>query len=310
MEENNYQQPVVEENDGSITLLDLWFILRRYFFRILLLTAILTIVAGVIFNRTIKTTYTAQASIIMNPGLIDSNNGSIDASDSTNHTIAENYAYYNQSIRFLPSIAKFIKTSQRIKDDVREKFDEKEAFRSDDDSRTLSEQELAVIDGKLGKKALVNYVEPMTRGTVTVSYSSDELQIFISYTTTTSSETARATVVAIADSVCQISKTKENGQYIYLWSTTLHVDDVPKNNPAGVNRWTLYTLIAAVGLFVIFYVYYLIMTLIDDTIKSKREIEMISGFNVMAYIEEIGNGKSSSSKKSDKKKRSSKISAT
>ena len=35
------------------------------------------------------------------------------------------------------------------------------------------------------------------------------------------------------------------------------------------------------------HLYYVIVTLTDDSIKSKHEIEELTGFNVMAYIEDI-----------------------
>ena len=277
--------------------MDLWYILKKYFFRILLLTAILTVIAGALFMRFVKTTYTASASIIMNPGLMDSNQ---DAGGDNSATLnsgynAQNATYYNYSIRFLPSIAKFIKTSQRVKDEISEKVRLRDAFTYSDGS-ALNEDEAPIIKN----------VESLSKGTLTVSTNSDELQIFITYTTTTSAEAARATLVALAYSICSVSKATENNQYIYLWANTLHVDDLPKKAPPGNNKWWLYTLIAFVGFFVIFYVYYLIATLLDDTIKSKRDIEAISGFNVMAYIEEINRGKSSSEKK---KKRSTKVSS-
>lgn len=296
MEENNYQPVVADNNDNGITLMDLWYILKKYFFRILLLTAILTVIAGALFMRFVKTTYTASASIIMNPGLMDSNTDVPDDSATINSGYNAQYAtYYSYSIRFLPSIAKFIKTSQRVKDEINQKVKLRDAFTYSDGS-PLNEDEMPIIKN----------VESVSKGTLTVSTNSDELQIFITYTTTTSAEAARATLVALAYSICSVSKATENNQYIYLWANTLHVDDLPQKAPPGNNKWWLYTLIAFVGFFVIFYVYYLIATLLDDTIKSKREIEAISGFNVMAYIEEINRGKSSSEKK---KKRSTKVSS-
>ena len=264
MEENiNNVQQRAETSEAGITLGDLWRVFAKYFWRILIIAVVLTLIEAGVTKALIKTQYSATASIIMNPGLMDASVIDADAQNSatstTNYsTLNANYNYYSYSIRFLPSIAKFIKTSQKIKDDVK---------------------------AKAADQATYPDVEAL-KGSITVAYNEDELQIFVTYTTTTSAAAAKATIKAIVDSVCEKSKTQENGQYIYLWANTLHVDDLPRG-ASSTNNWWLYTLIAFVLFMVLAYLYYLIVTLTDDTIKSKREIEEISGFNVMAYVEDI-----------------------
>ena len=276
MEENNLQQRA-EVKDNGVTLLDLWQILAKYFWRILILTVACTLVEIFVVRSVVKTQYTAKASIIMNPGLMESNVVDVDEEiDAIANTSTANMTgtYYALSIRLVPSISKFIKTSKRLVDDVKDKAKDQQANPN---------------------------VEPLTNGSVSVETSEDELQLFVSYTTQTSAEAAVATVRAIVESACEVSKAKDNGQYIYLWANTLHVDDVPKSASAS-NRWMTYTIIAAVLFFVLFYAYYLIATLLDDTIKSKHEIEDMTGFNVMAYIDDIDPEKMKKSSSSAGKK--------
>jgi|GEM_PF-3484436 len=278
MEENTFQQQPAEAVDNGINLLDLWRVLTKYFWRILLLTAIMASIFAAVSHSMVKTVYSATASIIMNPGLID--DSSIDEGADTSASAAQNYStmntnynYYTYSMRFLPSIAKFAKTSQRVKDAVAEKAADQEA--NPDVERLI--------------------------GSLSVTYSDNELQLFISYSTTTSAKAAVATVTALANTICEVSQTQENGQYIYLWNRTLHVDDLPKAASSS-NNWMLYTGLAFAVIFILWYVYYLIVTITDDTIKSKHEIEEISGFNVMAYVEDIDVERS---KKAKQKRKSS-----
>lgn len=259
MEENKTQFPQ-EANDGGVTLVDLWRILRKYFWRILILTLIFTAIETVAVKFLVKPTYTATASIIMNPGLLETPAEGADTSATTSANLTQYNNYYVYSTRMLSSITTFIKKSQKVSNDVRAKAQDQANYPN---------------------------VESVNSSNITVTTGEDQLQIYVSYKTTTSAKAARATVVALVESACEVSKTQENGQYIYLWANTLHVDDLPQSDPKPVNNWYIYTIIAFVLLFVIFFGYYIIVALTDDTVKSKREIEEMTGFNVMAYIDEI-----------------------
>lgn len=260
--EENVTQNVAEPVNNGITLMDLWVILAKYFWRILLLAVIFTLIEAGVTKFLVKTSYSATASIIMNPGLIEEDDGSATdsaAADVTYSAVQQKYNYYQLCVRLLSSISPFIKNSQRVSDDVTAK----------------AADQVANPD-----------VEQLKNGNISVSTQADQLQIFITYSTTTSPEAARATVIALANSVCEMSKAKENGQYLYLWANTLHVDDLPKK-VTSTNRWLLFVAVAFALFFVLFYLYYLIVSITDDTVKGKREIEDLTGFNVMAYVSDI-----------------------
>ena len=262
MEENVTQQ-VAEQTSGGVTLMDLWHVMTKYFWRILLLAIVFTLIEAAVSFFFIKTSYSATASVIMNPGLIDMDVSETDQSTHNSASyytqIQQNYNYFTYASRLLPSISEFIKTNQKIKDDVK--------LKAADDA---------------------NYpdVEALSKGSVSVSYKDDQLQMYVTYTTKTSPEAAKATVIALVESACEMSNTKQKGQNMYLWANTLHVDDLPQKVSQS-NRWLLFVAIAFALFFVLAYLYYLIVTLTDDSIKSKHEIEDMTGFNVMAYIEDI-----------------------
>ena len=261
MEENVTNQ-AAEQTAGGVTFMDLWHILTKYFWRILLLAVIFTLIEAGVSKVLIKTSYSATASIIMNPSLMYYE-GETDTSVSgkaANSDLSLKYNTYTYAIRMLASITQFTKTSLRVQDDVLEKSKDQTANPG---------------------------VESLKKGSISVSTKEDELQIFITYTTKTSPEAAKATVIALANSVCEMSNAQaEDGQELYLWANTLHVDDLPEK-VTSTNRWLLFVAIAFVLFFILAYLYYVIVTLTDDSIKSKHEIEELTGFNVMAYIEDI-----------------------
>ena len=259
--EENVNNRVAEQTAGSVTFMDLWHLLTKYFWRILLIAVIFTLIEAGVSKVLIKTSYSATASIIMNPGLIDAGDGADNSASAkgTYSEIAQKYNYYTYATRLLSSITEFTKTSLRVQNDVLEKSKDQTAYPN---------------------------VESLKKGSISVSTQEDELQIFITYSTKTSPEAAQATVIALANSVCEMSKTTENGQYLYLWANTLHVDDVPEK-VKSTNHWLLFVAIAFLLFFILAYLYYVIVTLTDDTVKSKREIEDLTGYNVMAYIEDI-----------------------
>ena len=304
MEENNVVQNTAiattttttqtktAESEPALSLIDLWVVLKKYFFRILLLTVIATAIAFAYLSTTVKSTYTAQATIILNPA----ERFAAAASSSQSSQLATEYNYVQYGKTILPSVVKFIKTNSQIREDVNKAAAADMALPEDEQK----------------------HIEYM-RSSPSVSSTTDELQIFISYTTTTSGEYAVGTVNQIVESIKKVSnkmteiETKEkdeNGNYItkqvyvYGWAEILNVDDYAQGIPSPNKRWPTYTLLAFLVFFVLFYVYYLIVSLLDDTVKSKKEIESLTGFNVMAYIDEIDTGKThgKSGKKKGKRK--------
>ncbi len=249
--------------ESGVSLFDFWMVLKKYLWRIVILTCIITVIAGVMCKLFVKTKYTAQAVIILNPGLIYIN-GSDDIYDE------RQAVQYGKEL--IPSVISFIKTSKKVNKSIEEKATTNET------------------------------IESLKNGKLTVTNTEDELQLVLTYTTTTSAEVATATMNELVDVVCQISTevagkttveegvegavTTEKTKYIYPWANTLNVDDYADKAESS-NRWKLYTLIAFVLGFILSYFYYFIMTMVDDSIKSKTVIENISGYHVMAYIENI-----------------------
>ena len=256
------------DNEPALSLIDLWVVFKKYFFRILLLTAIATGIAFAFLSTTVKSTYTAQATIILNPA----ERFGVSSNTAQSSQLATEYNYVQYGKTILPSVVKFIKTNSQIRADV---------------------NKAAAADAALPEEEK-KYIEYMG-GSLSVSSTTDELQIFISYTTTSSGKYAVGTVNQIVESIKTVSNkmtTVEtaNGTkkvYVYGWAEILNVDDYAKGNPAPNKRWPTYTLLAFIVFFVLFYVYYLIVSLLDDTVKSKKEVETLTGFNVMAYIDEI-----------------------
>ena len=245
----NNEEPV----EGGIQLIDLWYILIRFFFRILILTVIVMAVEGVVTSKLIKTKYSAKASLILNPGLYYLGELETPTSQLSGNRVAVQYGK-----ELLPSVVKYAKTNNELKKAVYEASKEN------------------------GSK-----VESLGSGSLSFETADDELQVFVTYTTTTSPEVAKATVNKFVDELVEKSNAKNSeGNYIYPWAQTINIDGYAEGYSRS-NSWLTYFLLTGVAAFVLFYAYYLLMTLIDDTVKSKREVELLTGYNVMAYIEDI-----------------------
>ena len=274
---NENKIPVNEtEAESGISLFDFWMVLKKFFWRIAILTCLVTVITGVCCKLLVKAKYTASATIIVNPGLGYNNDN---ANASTEVTFDRNAVFL--ALQYMPSVINHIQTSKKVSNAIEQE----------------SQNNKGVESLKLGKMA--------------VTHVDEQLQLTVSYTTTTSAEVAVTTVNKLVDVVCSVSKTEvqpeegatvevEGKKYIYQWANTLNVDDyAEKATPS--NRWMLYTLLAFVISFILSYLYYFIMQMIDDTIKSKATIEKITGFHVMAYIENIDVKENSNNKKSSKK---------
>ncbi|MBR1891668.1 MAG: hypothetical protein IJ811_04160, partial [Clostridia bacterium] len=263
----NYQPNTESAESGSITILDLWYILKKYFWRILLLTAIVVAIeAGVTF-KLIKPDYTSTAIIV-----VDATNAFSTNTSAGTLTSERNAYVYGQEL--IPSIVKFIKSSDELKQDVAKAAKVAAAKRA--------EQPEAVTKG--------DYIESLI-GAVNVTNTTDEYQITVTYTTKTGPQYARDTLEQLIKSVIDISEdtaTTADGKEktVYPWHGTISFQNHASNGRES-NRWGMFVIITFAAAFVLFYAYYVIATLLDDTIKSKKEIEMLTGYNVMAYIEDI-----------------------
>ncbi len=143
---------------------------------------------------------------------------------------------------------------------------------------------------------------------IKVSYAEDSTIFTISYSTQTSAVSARATVEEIANTLVAVSLEKNsNDLYVYFFANALEVIQLPKAASSS-NSWLTYTLIVAVLSLVLAYAFFLLVSIFDDTIKSKGEVEKLTGFNLIAFIEDINAPRSSRyAAKRKKSKDSSKV---
>ena len=273
----NYQPNTESAESGSITILDLWYILKKYFWRILLLTAIVVAIeAGVTF-KLIKPDYTSTAIIV-----VDATNAFSTNTSAGTLTSERNAYVYGQEL--IPSIVKFIKSSAELRQDV-----------------AKAAKVAAAKRAEKPKPDPEDCIESLI-GTVNVTNATDEYQITVTYTTKTGPDYAKYTLEQLIKSVIDISEdtvrvetevpdgdstsivVKE--KTVYPWHGTISFQNHADKGRES-NRWGMFVIITFAAAFVLFYAYYVIATLLDDTVKSKKEIEMLTGYNVMAYIEDI-----------------------
>ncbi len=245
--DENIQQ--MNESSG-ISFAELWLIFKRFFLQIVIITVFFTLVAGVFFKLAIKTDYTASAKIIVNPANLDLGSSSGAYEERNKVELAK---------EMLPTISELVTNTNAVTDRVNE-----------------NSQNLANLDKNV-KSSSIKF-----------SYAEDSVIFTISYTTETSATAAVVTVKEIARVlVDEVSSVKnENGLYVYFFANALDCIQYPERASSS-NKWFTYTLIVAILAVVLSYVLFLLLSIFDDTIKSKSEIERISGFNLIAFIEDI-----------------------
>lgn len=244
MEENNQCT-----GGGGITFRQLLLIIRANIFLIVAIIVIATIV-GVVYSTTRKTTYTATRSMIV----ICKN-----VSDENDNNI---YNDLTATSRMIPTIAEYCK----------------------------QEVVLSLAQEIYGKS---NSGEIKKSG-VKVSYdeSGNNYFLYISYTDV-EPDLARAKVMAVSEVEKEIVETvdaKGNPVYVRMMTTLTFVDTIDtaedlQKIPCVMNSGSKMIVVLAVIIGIIVAVLVVLFRyLLDDTLKTKEELERATGTQVFAFL--------------------------
>lgn len=244
MEENNQYT-----GGGGITFRQLLLIIRANIFLIVAIIVIATIV-GVVYSTTRKTTYTATRSMIV----ICKN-----VSDENDNNI---YNDLTATSRMIPTIAEYCK----------------------------QEVVLSLAQEIYGKS---NSGEIKKSG-VKVSYdeSGNNYFLYISYTDV-EPDLARAKVMAVSEAEKEIVETvdaKGNPVYVRMMTTLTFVDTIGtaedlQKIPCVMNSGSKMIVVLAVIIGIIVAVLVVLFRyLLDDTLKTKEELERATGTQVFAFL--------------------------
>lgn len=244
MEENNQYT-----GGGGITFRQLLLIIRANIFLIVAIIVIATIV-GVVYSTTRKTTYTATRSMIV----ICKN-----VSDENDNNI---YNDLTATSRMMPTIAEYCK----------------------------QEVVLSLAQEIYGKS---NSGEIKKSG-VKVSYdeSGNNYFLYISYTDV-EPDLARAKVMAVSEAEKEIVETvdaKGNPVYVRMMTTLTFVDTIDtaedlQKIPCVMNSGSKMIVVLAVIIGIIVAVLVVLFRyLLDDTLKTKEELERATGTQVFAFL--------------------------
>ena len=243
----------MEENNqytgGGITFRQLLLIIRANIFLIVAIIVIATIV-GVVYSTTRKTTYTATRSMIV----ICKN-----VSDENDNNI---YNDLTATSRMIPTIAEYCK----------------------------QEVVLSLAQEIYGKS---NSGEIKKSG-VKVSYdeSGNNYFLYISYTDV-EPDLARAKVMAVSEAEKEIVETvdaKGNPVYVRVMTTLTFVDTIDtaedlQKIPCVMNSGSKMIVVLAVIIGIIVAVLVVLFRyLLDDTLKTKEELERATGTQVFAFL--------------------------
>ena len=234
---------------GGITFRQLLLIIRANIFLIVAIIVIATIV-GVVYSTTRKTTYTATRSMIV----ICKN-----VSDENDNNI---YNDLTATSRMIPTIAEYCK----------------------------QEVVLSLAQEIYGKS---NSGEIKKSG-VKVSYdeSGNNYFLYISYTDV-EPDLARAKVMAVSEAEKEIVETvdaKGNPVYVRMMTTLTFVDTIDtaedlQKIPCVMNSGSKMIVVLAVIIGIIVAVLVVLFRyLLDDTLKTKEELERATGTQVFAFL--------------------------
>lgn len=117
--------------------------------------------------------------------------------------------------------------------------------------------------------------------------SDDSLIITVKYTTTKSQETAIATVNQVVDSIIAVANSVDEegkAKYSALNGNIKLTSPADEKTARTSQTWLIYVLKGFVGGLLISGFYVLVKYFTDDTVKSKSELERLTGFKAIAYI--------------------------
>ena len=296
MEENINEQKV----EKGISLIDLWIVLKKYLVQLVTITLLATIAAGVASYFMVKEKYTASAKIIIN-------------ANNVFEIVNVSYANANKNfgVSLYPSIKDMLTTTDKVQSYLK---DVKKSPEKLEDFKTWCENN--------GGKYYENF---STYASVSCSRADEDSLIFTMSYTSSEATNAVATINAVAYALTKIASEtettslvvkgyaidedgrrvvdpetkeyvmtqtkKEQVMYVYPFGGMLSPLQLASGLPGGVKSWKIYPVLAFVLSFALLYVYFLLLNIFDDTVKSKAEIEEITDFNVIAFIEDINDQK-------------------
>lgn len=239
----------IDVQSKSFSLNELLIMFRKFWLSFVIIIVACTIVGGVSSLILAKPTYTAKASIILQY-------------ETSSETVGDmrNAAYYGQQL--VPTISDLLNSNS------------------------------VYLDVKNSNK---EHVETNYRKNLKVSSSSDSLVLTISYSTKSGKIYAVETINQVLDSLQNIVNSKDGeGKPRYkLLCGNIAVLDQPSfendvyNGVSVSNNKIVYVLVGfALGL-IIAVVYLVVRFLIDNTIRTRQELESITGFKAIALIEDI-----------------------
>lgn len=269
MENENLQ--MVEENNG-ITLKDLLFILKRNVILITIVTVVITII-GIIYGFGFKS-YTYATNVTF---MVRTNNQS---------TTSSIYSDTSQALRMVNTIKEFIMDDLVLEQTAKELT----PFATSDEKYESS----------------VKAIKSSLKNGISFSNSEDSLIVKVTMKSTIyqleNSDNvfvvdAANTLITEAQRISKLYATDENGnyetgntgdkQYKYQYIAN-NIQELSWAKEYSASRGaTLVVAICFIVGFVLGYLTALIRYLLDDTLKTKEELEQITGVPVLAKIEPI-----------------------
>ncbi len=241
----------IEYADDGVTLGELWNIFVKNIVAIIGITLVVAVCAGVVSKLFVKTQYKASATLIINAKYLYEEPSGV------------NVSYDNAAITYGKNVIPVL-SSLVTKTDV-------------------------VSDAVNKKTSADKNIEKVNKKSIGVSYKEEELLVTITYTTLSSKKHAAATINAIADTIVDVSLEKSvDGNDVYPFAKTIFVIQRPAEEKAvAINKWKTYTIIAALVALVLSYLAFFIASRLDDTVNSKKDIEYSTGFDVIAYVQDV-----------------------
>ena len=259
--EENFKETKMEK---GISLVDLWIVLKKYWLQLAVFTTIATVAVGILASSLVKETYTASIKMMLNPN----NVYKTIATNASQQRIINDFG-----LSVYPSLKDFLTSTHVV---------------------TGKAKELA------NEKGYVDEIDlSINPGSISCTQVEESLMFTIKYTTSSSSDKARNTVKAISDALIELSQLTPDGtkiqadpekpQYLYPFGGMLYHDIKLEEDVSSSSSkpWQLYPILTFVISFALLYVYFLLINIFDDSVKSKTEIEEITDFNVIAFIEDI-----------------------
>lgn len=277
--ENQEQVLIQEENEG-ITLTEIFYILKKNIILILAVIFVTTLFGGIYARFINKPTYSTNVSVI-----VQAENVAVNQTTNYSYSLAlvKSYPDLIKSDIVVPLVAKELLLGKYTEEGTDTKT------YTDSEGNKLTEAQF---------NSLVNSKAESIKKNISISYNDNSLILIVTYKSKLiSGYTDEQMNKELQDTLnLLISKTKEvfdetyvddegKTQYVYpIFGDKL----IQLTNPAAVkkSRGTLKIVAIAFAIGLVLSVgFAFIRYFTDDTMKTKEDVERITGSNVLAYIE-------------------------